>query len=105
MRQQRNLPLAIRTVLVTTRAAVSSNVNSGDQEMARVSARRGLALLESVALGPQTEDQDVSRAYVEARRELRELAGLEHQPAAIAFEIEGPLLPSRTHRRSPSTQH
>ena len=67
--------LAIRTVAVTTRAAVSSHVKRGDTELAAESATRGLVLLDQLG---ETFDDDVSRQtrdlFEAARRELAALA-------------------------------
>lgn len=68
--------LAIRTILVTTRAAVGSNARDlGDGEMARASAREGLRLLDD--LGPRlasNEEPRVRDAFQSARAEMLEMA-------------------------------
>ena len=67
--------LAIRTVAVTTRAAVRSHMKRGNTELAAESATRGLVLLDQLG---ETFDDDVSRQtrdlFEAARRELAALA-------------------------------
>jgi hypothetical protein len=65
--------LAIRTVVVTTRAAARSHRRSDRPDLARESAIRGLLLLEYVA---ETRDLRNGAAAIldEARRELRALS-------------------------------
>ena len=95
VRSETNPRLAIRTVLVSTRAAVRSNLAAGDPVMAQRSAERGIELLD--VLDARAENGEVSREYGEARKALRSLAGLdEDEPARAAY----PPLPSRTHQRS-----
>ena len=95
MRSETNPRLAIRTVLVSTRAAVRSNLAAGDPVMAQRSAERGIELLD--VLDARAGNGEVSREYGEARKALRSLAGLdEDEPARAAY----PPLPSRTHQRS-----
>ncbi len=69
------LPLTIRTILVSSRAAIRSNEKLGRRDLAVESARRGLAMLE--ALHPRLPD-DTSAAvidqYERARRELLQVA-------------------------------
>lgn len=68
--------LAIRTVAVTTRAAVTSHMKRGNTELAAESATRGLVLLDQLN---ETLDDDVSGQtrdlFEAARRELAALAG------------------------------
>lgn len=65
--------LALRTVVVTTRAAVRSHLRAGHADLARESAARGLLLLEDVAASRNLRDGE-SESLAEGRRELRELA-------------------------------
>ncbi len=94
MRSETNPRLAIRTVLVSTRAAVRSNLAAGDPVMAQRSAERGIELLD--ALGIQPADGDVSREYAAAQKVLRSLAGLDDEPARAPYALP----PSRTRQRS-----
>ena len=98
MRSDPNHRLAIRTVLVTTRAAVKSNLAAGEPEMARRSAVRGAALLQGLA-DWSMGDERLSLEYADAKREMHALAQLEEQPPAFAFAVGDSPLPSRTHRR------
>jgi hypothetical protein len=95
MHRDTNPRLAIRTVLVTTRVAVKSNLAAGQPELGRRSAEQGTQLLESLAVEPGG-DAGLSRAYADARRELQTLAGLGEQPSPVAFAVRGVPLPSRT---------
>lgn len=96
MHRESNPRLAIRTVLVTTRAAVRSNLSAGRPAMARLSAERGAKLLETLAAYRSSEDERLSREYADARRELRSLAQLDQRSAAVAFSVSDSPLPSRT---------
>ena len=93
MRSETNPQLAIRTVLVSARAAVRSNMAAGDPVMARWSAIRGMELLEQVAR--HDASGELMPEYEEAQAELRSLAGAEGEPTPG----QDPPLPSRTRPR------
>ena len=65
--------LAIRTIVVTTRAADRSHRRGGRPDLARGSAVQGLVLLEELS---QTRDlrTGAAQAFAEARRELQALS-------------------------------
>lgn len=69
---ERAVELAIRTVVVTTRAAVRSHMQAGEIRSARASAARGLVLLESVRRRHDVTN-GTADAFAAARRELRSL--------------------------------
>lgn len=62
--------LAIRTIVVTTRAAATTNLNQGWADQARESVRRGLTLLEPMRGSGQNGTEE---AVQEAIGELQEL--------------------------------
>jgi hypothetical protein len=70
-----DLRLAIRTIAVTSRAAIDSSRKTGRKDLAVESARRGLALLEAVRerLDADVSD-DVSQQLEAAVRELTSAA-------------------------------
>ena len=70
------LAMRIRTILVTTRVAVSSNAKIGRADLALESARRGLALLDGIRdhVSPTTAPE-MREEYERARRELMGAAG------------------------------
>lgn len=74
MRAARNPLLAIRTVLVTTRAAVLSHRKAGADGLARDSVHRGIELLTDVGdrIGIE-RDGELAEQYEDAMRELRSL--------------------------------
>lgn len=99
MLRETNPRLAIRTVLVTTRAAVRSNLSAGRPVAARLSAERGARLLESLAAYRSSGDERVRREYADATRELRSLGQLDERSAAVALSVSDGPLPSRTRPR------
>jgi len=65
--------LAIRTVVVTTRAAVRSHRRVGQSDMARESAVRGLLLLKELGRARDLRNGS-AEAFADARRELQALS-------------------------------
>ena len=65
--------LAIRTVVVTTRAAVRFHLGTGRRDLARASASRGLLLLEDLDARRELRNGGF-QTLAEARRELRALS-------------------------------
>lgn len=88
--------LAVRTVVVSTRAAVGANLAIGRTDLAHESARRGLDLLAD--LRERAVQAGAADAWDEGDRHLASLA--EAPTVAISVEAEAePLLP-RTGPRS-----
>ena len=74
MSHRSGLPLAIRTVVVTTRVAVESQRRMADDEGARGALERGLALIDDLQSSHQDEVGDSGDGLIEnARRELESL--------------------------------
>ena len=70
------LPLMIRTILVTARAAIRSNQKLGRRDLGVEGARRGLAMLDDLgARLPADTSPAVRDQYERAREELLETAG------------------------------
>lgn len=68
------LLLAIRTIVVTTRAAIRSHRKFGTDHLGRETARRGAAMLAELGRTLPTDGSDAIRqAYEEADREMQEL--------------------------------
>jgi hypothetical protein len=66
--------LAIRTILVGTRAAVHSHRRAEQPELERMSLERGLELLDHfLARHPNGLSPEAEHAFEDARRELRGL--------------------------------
>ena len=65
--------LAIRTVVVTTRAAVRSHRRVGRPDMARESALRGLLLLTELGRARDLRN-GAAETFAEAQRELQALS-------------------------------
>jgi len=65
------IPLSIRTVVVTTMSAVRTHGQAGNEQLARDSVIRGLALLDAMKADDPADGTD--RLYADARRELRAL--------------------------------
>ena len=87
--------LAVRTIVVTTRVAVTVNLKGGRVDLARASAVRGLELLHSI----RGEVQDgAAEAWGQAERHLEALA--EAPKVAITIEPENEPHPPRTGPRS-----
>lgn len=96
MDTERRARLAVRTIVVSTRAAVGANLALGRTDLAHESARRGLDLLADVRA--RTEEDGAADAWDEAERHLASLA--EAPKVAIRVEPEAePHLP-RTGPRS-----
>lgn len=70
------LLMAIRTIAVSTRAAVRSNRQVGRRDLSVASARRGLAMLEQLRDRLPADAPDAVRdAYERARREITDAVG------------------------------
>lgn len=69
--------LAIRTIVVTTRAAVRSHRAAGNEELARESAQRGAEMLTELGsrLSPEAPGA-IGQAYRDAEHELQTLTAL-----------------------------
>jgi len=67
-----DLPLAIRTIAVSARAAIDSSNKSGRPDVAAECARRGLTLLDGLRdqLGADVPDE-ISQLFETAARDLR----------------------------------
>ena len=90
--------LAIRTILVSTRAAVVAHLRTGREDMGRESAHRGLMLLGDVR--DMARDAGVEAAYDDAEAAITEMA--DSPRVAIPIEEHGGSHPSRTDPRSPA---
>lgn len=66
--------MAMRTVLVSTQAAVRSHRKAGRPDLARQSAVRGLVLLDDLGL-TRTFPNGSAERFEEAHRELESLSG------------------------------
>ncbi len=97
MESERKARLAIRTVVVTTRAAVASHVRAGRRELRVASIQRGFALLRD--LRERVVRAGARAEYAEAERELNALA--DSSSVALPVEERAESHPSRTDRRSP----
>lgn len=81
------LTLAIRTIVVTTRAAVRSNAKIGRPDLASETAQRGVELLDGIGpVPPELRD-----ALDAAREELARLAGQAEADVAISVGDDSPL--------------
>lgn len=68
------LLLAVRTILVTTRAAIQAHQASGKADLARATARRGAELLRRLGQElPPDASETIDRSYREAEREMASL--------------------------------
>jgi hypothetical protein len=66
--------LAVRTILVTTRAAIQAHQESGKEDLARATANRGAELLRRLGQGlPPDAGETIERSYREAEREMEGL--------------------------------
>jgi hypothetical protein len=97
MGSERKARLAIRTVVVTTRAAVASHVRAGRRELRIASIQRGIALLRD--LRDRVIREGARAEYEDAERQLNDLA--DSSSVAVPVEERAESLPSRTDRRSP----
>lgn len=101
--------MAIRTIVVTTRAAVGAHRRAGDEDAARASVARGLALLDALPGGPGPRDLDVEAALTAGRREIESMISSGLRPVGPGTsEAEPSPHPPRTGRRSheaPSEAH
>ena len=74
MSRHRDFPLAIRTVVVTTRVAVHSQRRIADEDGAREALRRGLALIDDLDASQADDGGDGRNGLIAtARRELESL--------------------------------
>ena len=90
--------LAIRTILVSTRAAVVAHLRTGREDLGRESAHRGLVLLED--LRTTAHATDTQAAYDDAERAIMQMADAPR--VAIPVEEGNGSHPSRTGQRSPA---
>jgi hypothetical protein len=88
--------LAIRTILVSTRAAVLAHQRSGRDDLGRESAHRGLVLLGDMR--EVAQDAGAGTAYAEAEEAITKMA----EAPLVAIPVEEPAgsRPSRTDPRS-----
>lgn len=92
---------AVRTIVVTTRAAVNSHRVVNNPEQARASAARGVELLDQLAAeaGLRGVGFESAELIQEARTELASLAGSALTPMGPGIGEESPR-PPRTGPRS-----
>jgi hypothetical protein len=77
--------LAIRTILVGTRAAVHSHRRAEQPDLERMSLERGLQLLEHfLARHPDGLSPEAEHSFEDARRELRALVEAADDEAPIS---------------------
>ena len=93
-----NARLAIRTILVTTRAAVAAHLRMGREDLGRESAHRGLLLLGDVR--EMARDAGVGADYDDAEVAITRMADAPR--VAIPVEEGDGSHPSRTDPRSPA---
>ena len=81
----RRLQLALRVILGSTRAAVSSHRRYGQAQMIRPAVERGLSLMDELgARLPDDSPPEIRSRYESARAELVALDGTpESQPSAV----------------------
>lgn len=74
VQHEANIPLAIRTVVVTTRSAARTHHDAGHDRLARDAVARGLQLLDALSSRLHADPtDDVGRLYEAARQELDSL--------------------------------
>jgi hypothetical protein len=76
--------LAIRTILVSTRAAVAAHLRTGREDLGRESAHRGLVLLADVR--SLAQDAGAGTAYAEAEAEITRMS----DAPQVAIRVEEP---------------
>ena len=76
----RRFELALRTIIVSTRAAVRSHDAARRDELADASIERGLVLLERLRSALPPDEPESSESVDEARRELTSLLGTAEAP-------------------------
>lgn len=75
MGAQRSVALEIRTIVVTTRAAVRRHRQMGHADLVPISVERGLLLLEEQRARRPGDGVSAEPAYDDARREIESLVG------------------------------
>lgn len=92
--------MAVRTVVVTTRAAVVSHRNAGNEHAARASAARGLDLLDLLEGRAYLRDADAEAALRQGRRDIEAMLAGGLSPVGPGTADEEQPHPPRTGRHS-----